>query len=490
MTSQAPSTSERSLKRSRSEMESVRPEESKRGKRARKKAVHWRGRELSSTDDKTAISSEMTRQFRASFEKSERYRATQNSMTSLHLKDLALNRPAVVATSHLFSHKVDPHPKASDQKHSGRCWLFAALNSMRVAMIKKYSLPNSFEFSQSHLAFWDKFEKANSFLNWVIKYREEPLDSQYNDDLFSSPLYDGGGWGMARNLIEKYGVMPKSAMPESKQSSDTDTLNLLLKRKLREDALILRRMGENGAEVSALQEKKTELLSVIYRMISMSYGIPPESFDWQYETKNKEMKTLRGLTPKEFYKEHVPYDLSQKVTLFNYPSKNILYNHRYTLENSDTVTGGSRESYLNLTIKKIQRAVIRSLKAGDIVYFSCDVRKFYNKRLALLDPVIYDYGLLFDTTFSMSKAERLATQDSRSSHAMALCGVNLEKKKPNRWLVENSWGTSSSKDGYLSMTHDWFRNYTFKFVVDKKYLPESIQRLAEQAPELVPPWGL
>ena len=451
-----------------------------RGKSSKKhKSLNGHDVELTKTHKLTP---ELIGKFHTNFAGNPRNLLVRNALTHTSLHDIAFNRDAKVKISHLFSHTIDTSPKATDQKRSGRCWMFAALNCMRIAMIDKYDLPKNFEFSQNHLFFFDKLEKANVFLSRMIGLSDKPIDDESIRSELGSPVYDGGGWSMFSNLVEKYGVIPKSAMPESHHSSNSVLLNKILNYQLRTFTLQLRDLADKGATAKELDDRKNEMMLVVYRIIADNLGTPPKSFDWEYKTNQKgKVKKVRDLTPMEFYKDFVPYKVKDKVLLINMPHKKTPFGQNYASWRGNNVVEGTQDVYLNLPYEKIVPYLVKSIKGGEPVYFSCDVNKEFNLRAGAMDMKLYDYGLVFDTPFAMTKAEQVMTRQSRPSHAMMLCGVNLSHKMPTRWRVENSWG-KEGRDGYLTMTHEWFMNYTYAFAVDKKYLPEKVLELAKGKP--------
>lgn len=444
----------------------------------------WRGREVSvpGTGSSTQVTPSLLQSFHVNFKNNPANRVIQNALVSRSIDEVALDYQESSRISHLFSNVVDMHPKPTDQKRSGRCWMFALLNCMRVEMMKKYDLPESFEFSQTYLFFFDKLEKANTFLNRMIKWADKPLEGDEVRSQLSSPVYDGGGWTMCANLIRKYGIVPKSAMKETFQSENSAKLNGIINYQVRQFTLELRKMVHAEKSVEEIQMRREEMLSVIYRILATSLGEPPKKFDWEYLTnKDKAFKRIPDLTPPEFYEEYIPYRVEDKILMINLPSAKTPYGNRYASWCANNTEEGPTETYLNLPYEKILPAVVRSIKDQQPVYFSCDVGKELSLHLGGMGISMFNYSMLFNTLFSMTKEERVATSQSGSTHAMVLCGVNLVDGKPNRWCIENSWG-KTGEEGYLSATHGWMTNYSFKFAVDKKYLDPEVLELAEQKP--------
>lgn len=445
----------------------------------------WRGREVVPHDpgEITHVTPYLLQRYHISFKADPTNRLVQNALTRRNLHDIALNYVEASKVSHQFSHLVDMHPRATDQKSSGRCWMFAMLNCMRIEMMREHDLPDSFEFSQTYLYFFDKIEKANTFLNRMIEWAEKPLEGDEVRSQLSSPVYDGGGWTMCSNLIKKYGIVPKSAMPETYQSENSAKLNDIINYQLRQFTLELRNMVQTEKPKETIHKRREEMLATIYHIVAKFLGEPPKKFSWEFRTK-KEKTFVRhtDLTPVQFYEEHVPYKVEDKVLMINVPSPKTPFGKRYASWCENNTEEGSTEVYLNLPYEKILPFVAKSIQEGEPVYFSCDVKKQLNLDLGAMAIGMFDYQLVFHALFSMTKEDRIATRQSGSSHAMVLCGVNLDEGgDPDRWCIENSWG-KSGHEGYLSATQGWMQNYSFKFAIDRKYLPADIIELADSEP--------
>lgn len=372
--------------------------------------------------------------------------------------------------------------KITDQKSSGRCWLFAGLNTMRFEIMKKLNL-KTFELSQNYQMFYDKLEKANYFLESVIKTAEEPLDGRLVNFLLQNPMQDGGQWDMFAALVDKYGCVPKYVMPETYHSSATADMVRLLTVKLREDALILR--AESG-DRQALKEK---MLGEIYRMLSICLGTPPEKFDFEYRDKDKNFHRDAGLTPRAFYEKYVGQSMDDYVSIINAPTKDKPYGKTYTVDYLGNVAGGRAVKYLNLPNEALKALAIAQLKDGAPVWFGCDVGKMQMRKRGIMGMRAFDYEKLLNVSFGMDKAQRLDTGESMLTHAMVFLGVNLDESgKPNRWKVENSWSDERGQEGYYIMTDEWFDQYNYQVVVHKKYL--SAEQLAAygQEPVVLKPW--
>ncbi len=376
----------------------------------------------------------------------------------------------------------------TNQKQSGRCWMFAALNTMRCRVMKNLNLKD-FELSQAYIHFYDKLEKANYFLESILETLDEPTNSRTIAFLLDAPQADGGQWDMLSGLVKKYGVIPKDAMPESVSSSNTREMASWVSEKLREDACILRTAYSNGQTMKELRAKKGDMMSDVYRMLCICLGTPPSTFT--FEVRDADDKFIRDadLTPQEFFRKYVCMDPDDYISLINAPTADKPFNRTYTVKFLGSVVEGRPIKYLNLTIDELKRAAITQLQAGEPVWFGCDVGQRSLRDAGLMDLNVFDMEGLFDVTFGMDKAERLDYGESLMTHAMVLQGVNLDENgTPSRWKVENSWGSDRPNDGYFIMTDDWFSEYTYQVVINKKYLSEAQLKLWEQEPIKLEPW--
>ena len=376
----------------------------------------------------------------------------------------------------------------TNQKSSGRCWMFAALNTMRYEIMQKLNL-KTFELSQNYTLFYDKLEKSNYFLENILETLDEPTEGRLISWLLSAPLGDGGQWDMLCALVDKYGVVPKDAMPETVSSSATREMNSWMTLKLREYACALRSAYRNGASVEALRTQKNAMLSTIYRMLCICLGQPPETFD--FEVRDKDDKFIRdaGITPKEFYSKYVGMDLRDYVSLINAPTADKPYYHSYTVRFLGNVRDGRPVRYLNVPVDVLKRAAIAQMQDGAPVWFGCDVGAFSSRDGGIMDMDVLKTDDLFDTTWKMNKAERLDYGQSLMTHAMVLTGVNLKDDgTPERWRVENSWGKDAGVDGYYVMNDNWFDEFTYQVVVNRKYLTKEELDIYESEPKELEPW--
>ena len=436
--------------------------------------------------DKGGISSEMLNQIKQSYQGTSADKALRNAIGSNDIRKLALNQDNMTGLDTYFSIKVDSKG-ITDQKSSGRCWLFTGLNVMRAKTIAKYGL-TSFEFSQTYPFFYDQLEKANLFLQGVIDTREKPMDDKMVEWLFRNPLSDGGTFTGVADIVGKYGLVPKGVMPETNSSENTARMANLISLKLREFGLQLREQASKGAKTAALAKSKTEMLGTVYRMLVLNLGVPPTEFTWtRYDAKGNPVETER-YTPMSFLKKYGDENLiNNYVMLMNDPSRE--YYKCYEIDFDRRRYDGHNWTYVNLPIEEIKEMAIASLKDSTMMYFSCDVGKFLNSDRGLLDVNNYDYDSLMGTTFGMDKKQRIQTFASGSSHAMTLMAVDINKDgKPVKWMVENSWGASSGYQGHLIMTDEWFNEYMFRLVVEKKFATPKVMEILKQKPVRLPAW--
>lgn len=426
------------------------------------------------------ITQDMLNQIKSSYKHTPADKAIYNAMAETSIAVLAKNHENLANFDTNFTNKVVSHG-ITDQQQSGRCWLFTGLNVLRAQMMAKYDL-DEMEFSQNYCFFYDQLEKANLFLQGIIDTREKPMDDKMVEWLFRNPISDGGQFTGISDVIGKYGVVPSSVMPETYSSENTSQIARLVGLKLREFGLQLRDEAAKGVKVSALEAKKTEMLSTVYRMLALAFGEPVERFTWTMNGETKEY------TPQSFYQEYLGNDLTNNyVMLMNDPSRE--YYKCYEMDFDRHVYDGKNWTYVNLPVEDIKAMAIESIKDSTMMYFSCDVAKFLDSKRGTLDLKNFDYEPLMGTTFGMNKKQRVQTFASGSSHAMTLMAVDLDKDgKPKKWMVENSWGAEAGYKGHLIMTDEWFDEYMFRLVVEKKYVPEKVLNILKQKPIRLPAW--
>ena len=427
------------------------------------------------------ISEDMLGRIRQGYQGTPEQKAVKNALASNSISALAINGENLAMIDTHFSHRVKTKG-ITNQKSSGRCWLFTGLNVLRAKVIDKYNLPG-LEFSQNYNSFYDLLEKSNLFLQAIIDTKDLPLEDRKVDWLLKNAIGDGGQFTGVSNLIMKYGVVPKEVMPETYQSDNTSQMGMILKWKLREYALELR-----GLKANKTAERKEAMLTEIYRILVECLGVPPTEFEWTRYDKAGNVVSTKKYTPKSFYQEYIGDDLEHNyIMVMNDPSRE--YNKVYEIEYDRHVYDGENWVYLNLPIEKVKELAIASIKDNTAMYFSCDVGKFSDRKKGTLDIKNMDYESLFRTKFPMDKKQRIQTFSSGSSHAMTLIAVDLDEAgQPKKWMVENSWGPASGYQGNLIMTDEWFDNYMFRVVVEKKYVPADIMKLMEQKPIMLPSW--
>ncbi|MBQ0141944.1 MAG: C1 family peptidase [Prevotellaceae bacterium] len=437
------------------------------------------GLALSVTMMAQGISSEMLNKMKVENKMTASDKAIYNAMAANNITVLAANQSNKIEQNTYFSNSV-PSKGITDQKSSGRCWLFTGLNVLRSKVINQRHL-EGLEFSQLYCFFYDQLEKSNLFLQAVIDTKDKPFDDKTVEWLFHNPLSDGGTYTGVADLVMKYGLVPAGVMPETFASNNTSNFVSFLKRKLREDGITLRESQGN------LQVQKEKMLSEIYHMLTLGFGEPITEFTWAPKDKNgKYLSAPKKYTPKSFYDELIGDDLNENyVMLMNDPTRP--YWKTYEIEYDRHLYDGHNWKYLNLPLQDIKAAAIESIKDSTMMYFSCDVSKELDKTRGLLDLKNFDYESIFGVKFGMDKRQRIITFDSGSSHAMTLMAVDIDAEgKPIKWKVENSWGASYGYSGHLIMTDEWFDEYMFRLVVNKKYLSDKARKASEQKPVMLP----
>jgi len=435
-----------------------------------------------------SISLNQVKKYRNKFNSSSSYESTMNALTRSKLEDVTMDWETFRQIDHTYSNVISSEmKKVTNQKSSGRCWGFAALNLMRIELAKKYNLEN-FEFSQSYFMFFDKLEKANYFLESILKTLDEESDGRLMSWLVESPIQDGGQWDMFVNLMEKYGIVPQAVMPESFHSSNSRSMNQLITRQLRKFASELRLANRKGSNLKQLRKMKVDMMESIYNMLCMFIGKPPENFSWQVRDKKNKFLRFENLTPIDFYKKNVGMNLADKVCLIHCPMGNKKMDELYTIKYLGNVVEGQIIKYLNVNIEEMKKYSIKSLKNNEAVWFGCDVGKMFHRDVGVMDIDLYNYELTFGINNDMDKATRLEYGDSQMTHAMLFTGVDIQSNKPQKWRVENSWGPKGGCNGYYLMTDKWFDQYNYEVVIDKKYLPEKLKKIFNKKPVELNPW--
>jgi len=434
--------------------------------------------------DEGALTADTIDQMRRSFKMDGHTKAMYNSITNNDVSSLALNRRILQQHNEVFSHKIETKG-VTDQKKSGRCWLFAGLNMMRQAIIKKCKLKD-FQFSQNHLAFWDKLEKANCLLERIIELRDRDIMDREIEIILRDPIPDGGYWESAVNLIAKYGVVPKDIMPETNSSENTSLMNTLISRKLRADAVRLREMHRERKSVEELRAEKAGMLADTYKMLVMNLGEPPTEFPWRFEDANSIVSEMRTYTPRSFFDEFVAVDLNEYVDLFNDPSKE--YGKHYRLSLSKNVHDGGDVHFANTPMETLKKIAVEAVLKDEPIWFACDVGKDQSKEHGIMAMDMYDYDSIYEVRMGMTKAQRALYRESVPNHAMVFIGVDVQNDKPVKWLVENSWGKEKGSEGRWTLYDTWFDMNVYSIIVKRKYVPEEVLKILEQPPEVLPPW--
>ena len=444
-----------------------------------------------------ALTPELLEDLRDGYEMDAGDRARHNAVTNAEINKLALNREIVAGEDGHFSHKIKTKG-ITNQKSSGRCWMFAGFNVMRPKVINELGL-DGFEFSNAYLQFWDKMEKSNLYLEDIIELRDvDRLDREWllvNEWLVG----DGGWWNYVTGLISKYGAVPSSVMPETHSSENTSTMNKVLARLLHSQAAALIKAGEAGSGEKALRTMKEKSLKEIYRFLAINLGEPPTEFEWRYQVKSKDGKedetvevadknltSARSYTPQSFYKEFVGVDLNEFVCLYNDPSQEM--NAHYRFHRARNIAGEDDMNFVNIEISQMKEIAVKSVLANQAMWFAVNMSEDQSREHGMMEVDLYDYETLFDVKLDLSKAERSRFGAGASNHAMVLTGVDLKEGKPTKWLVENSWGDEKGNKGRWTLYDDWFTEHVYTIIVHRKHVPKETLAIFDQAAEVLPAW--
>ena len=434
-----------------------------------------------------SLEQDFTDKLYAAYEANPKFVAMENAISHNGLLTSLEKRSSAVENTPVFSLDLTKD-KVSDQKASGRCWMFAALNTFRHKMIAGFQLED-FELSQAHTFFWDKYEKSNWFLEQVIATADQELPSRKVKFLLDTPQQDGGQWDMVVSLFEKYGVVPKSVYPESISSSNSRELNQILNKLLRQDAQILRELAADGVESSELQAKKEELLQEVFNFLAMNLGLPPRQFDFSYRDKDNHFHSESGLTPLTFYQKYVDLKLDDYVSIINAPTADKPYGRSYTVEMLGNVVGSKPVRYLNVEMDRLKELAIVQMQAGETVWFGSDVGQSSNRKAGVMAEGMHDFTASMDIRLTQDKAGRLDYSESLMTHAMVLTGVDLDENgKAKKWKVENSWGEKVGNKGYFVASDAWMDEYTYQIVVRKEFLTAAELAAYEAEPLVLAPW--
>ena len=434
----------------------------------------------------SVIKKETTVAARNDFLESDKKTTIQRSVIKNGINASAESQSAQVNNVPVFSIDLATG-KVANQKQSGRCWMFAALNTFRHQMLTRFQLKD-FEFSQSYTFFWDKYEKANYFYENVLATADQSTDSRKVAFLLQTPQQDGGQWDMIVSIFQKYGVVPKTAMPESSSSSNSRELNDCLNKKLRKDASVLRTMVQENQEMNDIQLVKEQMLKEVYSLLATSLGTPPEVFDFEYRDEQQAYHLEQDLTPLSFYEKYVGLDLNDYISIINAPTKDKPYNETYSVEMLGNVVGGKEVKYINVNMATFKELAIKQLEQGESVWFGCDVGQYSNRKSGIMSLDVLEINDLFDIDFTMTKAERLDYGESLMTHAMVLTGVDIVDGESTKWKVENSWGEKVGDKGFFVMSDEWMDQYTYQIVIKKELLSSELQAIWKMDPTILAPW--
>ena len=437
-----------------------------------------------SPDPAGALTSQAVQAIQKSVVFTPQMRAVQNALAENEINTLVLDHAKTIADDTLFT-KVISSGKITNQEQTGRCWLFAGLNNLRPEVMKKYGMEN-FELSQAYDQFWDKMERANRTLELAIALRDEPPDSRKNMLLLNKPIEDGGDWNFVLYLVDKYGVVPKSVMPDTWSAAHTDQMNALLSVVMRKGVVGLRAAAAKGAGVEQLRAKKAETLQQVYTVLVLCLGEPPSQFIWRYENKDHKVSDAKTYTPQSFYKDFLGVSLHDYLPFVNYPGKPMHQVLRFAW-NRDTADGRDMTA-LNVGADEMKQMALASILGDEAVWFCCNSSVQRNSKAGLWDQGIQDYGELFGMDFTIDKADGLAYLQQAPNHCMVFVGVNVANGKPDKWKVENSWGDKRGREGYWTITDSWFDANIYEMLVNKKFVPPELQKLSGGEPLVMPPW--
>ncbi|MGI8870736.1 MAG: aminopeptidase C [Mycobacteriales bacterium] len=419
---------------------------------------------------------------RKEFAANPAYRVAQNAVAQTTIDDIALDRDVVTSIDHTVSHLLDDW-KVTNQKKSGRCWMFAGLNLLRAGAMEKLGTKD-FEFSQNYVLFWDKLERVNYYLEAIIATKDRDADDRTVAFLHDTVVGDGGQWNMFVALVRKHGLVPKSAMPETESSSSTQKMNAALRSVLRQGAKALRDANDAAKE----QSIKRDVLSTAHRILAIHLGTPPETFRWQWTDKDRAFHRDGDLTPQEFAAKYVTIDLDDYVCIVDDPRSSSPRGATFTVDFLGNIVGGDQVTYLNVEPGVIKKAAIAAIKDGEPVWFGCDVGKQMRRDLGIWDAKLLDYGAVYDASFDLDKAARLEYHETLMTHAMLFTGVDIDGDDPVKWRVENSWGDEGGVNGFYTMNDSWFSEYVFEIAARKDRLPAELVTALDTEPIVLPAW--
>jgi bleomycin hydrolase len=435
-------------------------------------------------DDESAVTGDMLKNYSEQVKSDETIKMKTNALTNNNIKELTLNWDIVNSFDFQFTKKLDMYTVTA-QEQTGRCWLFAALNVMRRDVAKRLKMSN-FELSQTYNYFYDKLEKSNMFLEYIIANADKKITDRAISDFIESPTADGGWWNYAVELIKKYGVVPKSVMRENVNSENSGQMLMILDKLLRRDAFELRKKHSEGANVKALREEKIKMLGDIYKVLVMHLGEPPQKFNFRYEDKDQKLSDLKEYTPQSFLKEIILVNLDDYVVFMNDPR--YPFGKLYRFELGRDMVDKEDFTLINVDIKILKSLTMKSLLGDDPVWFAADVGQQSERKKGILADHLYEFCKFLDTCICMDKAARIDYHDENPNHAMVFAGVDIQNDKPVKWLVENSWGTQNGKDGYFVMYDNWFDEFVLCSIVNKKYVTPDLMDILKAKPVILSPW--
>ncbi|MBB2891705.1 aminopeptidase C [Flexivirga oryzae] len=409
-------------------------------------------------------------------------RLLQNAVTTSPITKVALDRSIVTTTDRSMSHRLDKWTATSQEK-SGRCWMFAGLNLLRAGVMDNLGVKD-FELSQNYPFFWDKLERCNYFLESMVQLADRPADDRTLAWLLQDVMGDGGQWNMFAAIVGKYGVVPKSVMPETESSSNSAAMNKNLRSLLRQAARDIR-AAKDDAEV---QETRARVMAAAYRILAIHLGTPPAKFDWQWTDDTGEFHRDGGMTPAEFRDRYVTIDVDDYVCLVDDPRPSSPRGRTFTVDRLGNVVDGAPVRYLNVPAETLRTLAAEAITSGEPVWFGCDVGQMMERDLGIWDAALYDFDGVYDTTFALDKAERLQLHETLMTHAMLLTGVDLDGGTPRKWRVENSWGDDKADKGFYTMNDSWFGEYVFEIAAPRDRLPADLQAALEAEPIVLPAW--
>lgn len=414
------------------------------------------------------IDSKLLEKFSQKFNENSVNNVIKHAIENVGINDSSIVKEVLNKHTFEFSDETKKG-EITNQKRSGRCWMFSALNVLRVTTMEKLNV-ETFEFSQAYLQFYDKLEKANTFLHYVIETKDLPLTDRLVERIMYGGAEDGGYWNFFVGLATKYGVVPKGVMPETYHSSNTDILNEVLDLRLKKAASLIR----SAKEAKEIEKIKEDALYQVYNICVKALGEPPKKFTYEYRDKDKKFVRISDITPKEFMEKYAKEDLLSKVELVQDPREENEKARLYQVPYTCSVLEHGPYTFINVTLEELKKVTVASIKDGVPVWFGCDVGRFSDRKKGILDSDLYDYNNTLTDLGEFSKKDRLINYSSFMTHAMTFVGVDLDDNgKPLMWEVENSWGDEVGKKGIFSMSDKWFDDHTYSVVVDKKYISDE-----------------